>query len=180
MATDNRTTAEILLDALTNGRTDVIVSDINSDSAAAQNVIQRLKNHKATNEQWRYYQRTTPDRKTIVVVMSPRCKDPAPPTRQADKAATESKKSRKRSEAKNDGLAEWVLTYLTDPAKLHISVVPAEDIQRLHGVSYYETYMTKKVQEQLGREDVRVMVREVKKDPTSKRRAYNARVIFGI
>ena len=106
MATDNRTTAEILLDALTNGRTDVIVSDVNSDSTAAQNVIQRLKNHKATNEQWRYYQRTTPDRKTIVVVMSPRCKDPAPPTRQADKEAGKTKR-KGSAEAKNDGLAEW-------------------------------------------------------------------------
>jgi len=180
MATDNRTTAEILLDALTNGRTDVVVSDINSDSAAAQRMIQRLKNHKATDDQWRFYQRSTPDRETAVVVMSPRCKDPAPPTRQADKAAAQTKRKRGSTEAKKDGLAEWVLAYLIDPAKLHISVVPAEDIQRLHGASYYETYMTKKVQEQLGREDVRVMVREVKKDPTSKRRAYNARVIFGI
>lgn len=176
---DNRTTAEILLDALTNGRTDVIVSDVNSDSTAAQHMIQRLKNHKATDDQWRYYQRSTPDRETVVVVMSPRCTDPAPPTRQADKAAGKTKR-KGNAEAKNDGLAEWVLKHLTDPAKLHISVVPAEDIDRLHGISNYETYMTKKVQEQLGREDVRVMVREVKKDPTSKRKAYNARVIFGI
>ena len=180
MATDNRTTAEILLDALTNGRTDVIVSDVNSDSAAAQRMIQRLKNHKATDDLWRYYQRSTPDRETVVVVMSPACKDPAPPTRQADKAAGKTKRKRGSTEAKKDGLAEWVLKNLTDPAKRNISVVPAEDIQRLHGASYYETYMTKKVQEQLGREDVRVMVREVKKDPTSKRKAYNARVIFGV
>ena len=180
MGKDERTTAEILLDALTNGRTDVIVSDVNSDSTAAQHMIQRLKNHKATDDQWRYYQRSTPDRETVVVVMSPACKDPAPPTRQADKAAGKTKRKRGSTETKKDGLAEWVLAYLVDPAKLHISVVPAEDIQRLHGVSYYETYMTKKVQEQLGREDVRVLVREVKKDPTSKRKAYNARVIFGI
>lgn len=180
MGKDERTTAEILLDALTNGRTDVIVSDVNSDSTAAQHMIQRLKNHKATDDQWRFYQRSTPDRETVVVVMSPACKDPAPPTRQADKAAGKTKRKRGSAEAKKDGLAEWVLKNLTDPAKLHISVVPAEDIQRLHGPSYYETYMTKKVQEQLGREDVRVMVREVKKDPTSKRKAYNARVIFGI
>ena len=179
MGKDERTTAEILLDALTKGRTDVIVSDVNSDSTAAQHMIQRLKNHKATDDQWRYYQRSTPNRETVVVVMSPACKDPAPPTRQADKAAGKTKRKRGSTEAKK-GLAEWVLKNLTDPSKRNISVVPAEDIQRLHGVSYYETYMTKKVQEQLGRDDVRVMVREVKKDPTSKRRAYNARVIFGI
>lgn len=177
MGKDERTTAEILLDALTNGRTDVIVSDVNSDSTAAQHMIQRLKNHKATDDQWRYYQRSTPDRETVVVVMSPACKDPAPPMRQADAAARE---RRKQNETKpnQDGLAEWVLAYLIDPAKLHISVVPAEDIQRLHGVSYYETYMTDKVREAMGRDDVRVMVREVEKDPTMHARAYNARLIF--
>lgn len=180
MATDNRTTADILLDALTYGKTEVVVSDVNSDSNAAHNLIVRLKSHKITNGSWRYYQRSTPERKTVVIVMSPRCQDPAPPMRQADIAAGKTKRKRGSTETKKDGLAEWVLKNLTDPAKRNISVVPAEDIQRLHGACYYETYMTKKVQEQLGREDVRVMVREVKKDPTSKRRAYNARVIFGI
>lgn len=178
MGKDERTTAEILLDALTNGRTDVIVSDVNSDSTAAQHMIQRLKNHKATDDQWRFYQRSTPDRETVVVVMSPACKDPAPPTRQADKAAGKNKRKRGSTEAKKDGLAEWVLKNLTDPAKRNISVVPAEDIQRLKGISNYETYMTEKVREVMGRDDVRVMVREADKDPTMHARAYNARLIF--
>lgn len=64
------------------------------------------------------------------------------------------------------------LKNLTDPAKLHISVVPAEDIKRLNSVSKYEMYMTAKAREALGREDVRVMVREVAKG------AYNARLMF--
>lgn len=178
MGKDERTIAEILLDALTNGRTDVIVSDINSDSAAAQRMIQRLKNHKATDDQWRYYQRSTPDRETVVVVMSPACKDPAPPTRQADAAARERRKQNETKPEQN-GLAEWVLKNICNPAMLHISVVPAKDIKRLHGVSNYETYMTEKARQRMNRQDIRVMVREVTKDQTSKRKAYNARIIFG-
>ena len=75
-------------------------------------------------------------------------------------------------------LAEWVLTNLCSSRMLHISVVPAQDIDRLHGISNYETYMTDKVREQLGRDDVRVMVREADKDPTMHARAYNARLVF--
>ena len=176
---DERDVPDILLDALTYGRTDVVVSDMDSDVYMANKMLDRLRRHKATNDSWRFYTRSEGGQ-TRVIVMSPRCKDPAPPTRQADKEAGKAKRKRGSTETKKDGLAEWVLKNLTDPSKRNISVVPAEDIQRLHGASYYETYMTKKVQEQLGREDVRVMVREVKKDPTSKRRAYNARVIFGI
>lgn len=176
MGKDERTTAEILLDALTNGRTDVIVSDINSDSAAAQRMIQRLKNHKATDDRWRFYQRSTPDRETVVVVMSPACKDPAPPT--YANLRKQKKEQPKPEPQKKSLLAEWVLTNLCSSRMLHISVVPAQDIDRLHGISNYETYMTDKVREQLGRDDVRVMVREADKDQTSHSRAYNARVIF--
>ena len=164
------------LDALTNGRTDVIVSDINSDSAAAQRMIQRLKNHKATDDRWRYYQRSTPDRETVVVVMSPRCKDPAPPT--YANLRKKPKEQPKPEPQKKSLLAEWVLTNLCSSRMLHISVVPAQDIDRLHGISNYETYMTDKVREAMGRDDVRVMVREADKDPTMHARAYNARVIF--
>lgn len=178
MATDNRTTADILLDALTYGKTEVVVSDVNSDSNAAHNLIVRLKSHKITNGSWRYYQRSTPERKTVVIVMSPRCQDPAPPMRQATTAAKE-KKKQSEAEPEQNGLAEWVLKNICNPAMLHISVVPAEDIKRLHGVSNYETYMTEKARQRMNRQDIRVMVREVTKDQTSKRKAYNARIIFG-
>lgn len=177
---DPRETAEILLDALTDGRTDVIVSDINSDSQAAHNLITKLKANRAVNgdERWRFYQRSIPGKQTVVTIMSPRCKDPAPPTRQA-LAWEKKKKEQEAQQQKKDHLAEWVLKNLIDPAKLHISVVPAEDIKRLKSASNYETYMTKKVREAMGREDIRVMVREVTKDPGSRRKAYNARIIFG-
>ena len=178
MATDNRTTADILLDALTYGKTEVVVSDVNSDSNAAHNLIVRLKSHKVTTENWRYYQRSTPERKTVVIVMSPRCQDPAPPMRQATTAAKE-KKKQSEAEPEQNGLAEWVLKNICNPAMLHISVVPAEDIKRLHGVSNYETYMTEKARQRMNRQDIRVMVREVTKDQTSKQKAYNARIIFG-
>ena len=172
---DERDVPDILLDALTYGRTDVVVSDMDSDVYMANKMLDRLRRHKVTNDEWRFYTRSEGGQ-TKVIVMSPRCKDPAPPT--YANLRKKPKEQPKPEPQKKSLLAEWVLTNLCSSRMLHISVVPAQDIDRLHGISNYETYMTDKVREQLGRDDVRVMVREADKDQTSHSRAYNARVIF--
>lgn len=172
---DERDVPDILLDALTYGRTEVVVSEMNSDSYMASKMIDRLKRHKAVTAAWRFYARSM-NGQTKVIVMSPRCKDPEPPSHVNAKKKVQPKP--KQEPQKKSLLAEWVLTNLCSSRMLHISVVPAQDIDRLHGISNYETYMTDKVRETLGRDDVRVMVREVGKDQTSHSRAYNARVIF--
>ena len=176
MAIDNRTTADILLDALTYGKTEVVVSDVNSDSNAAHNMIVRLKSHKVTTAGWRYYQRSTPERKTVVIVMSPRCQDPAPPTHVNAKKKAQPKP--KPEPQKKSLLAEWVLTNLCSSRMLHISVVPYQDIKTLKGVSNYEAYMTDKVSKALKRADVRVMVREVHYPNLLVPKAYNATLVF--
>ena len=76
---DERDVPDILLDALTYGRTDVVVSDMDSDVYMANKMIDRLRRHKATNDSWRFYSRSEGGQ-TRVIVMSPRCQDPAPPT----------------------------------------------------------------------------------------------------
>jgi len=172
---DERDVPDILLDALTYGRTDVVVSDMDSDVYMANKMLDRLRRHKVTNDEWRFYTRSEGGQ-TKVIVMSPRCKDPAPPT--YANLRKQKKEQPKPEPQKKSLLAEWVLTNLCSSRMLHISVVPAEDIDRLHGISNYETYMTDKVRETLGRDDVRVMVREADKDQTSHSRAYNARVVF--
>ena len=172
---DKRGVPEILLDALTYGRTEVVVSEMNSDSYMASKMLDRLRRHKAVTDAWRFYVRSM-DGQTKVIVMSPRCTDPEPPSHVNAKKKAQLKP--KPEPQKKSLLAEWVLTNLCSSRMLHISVVPAQDIDRLHGISNYETYMTEKVRETLGRDDVRVMVREADKDQTSHSRAYNARVIF--
>ena len=157
---DKRGVPEILLDALTYGRTEVVVSEMNSDSYMANKMLDRLRRHKAVTDAWRFYTRSM-DGQTKVIVMSPRCTDPEPPTHVNAKKKAQPKP--KPEPQKKSLLAEWVLTNLCSSRMLHISVVPAEDIQRLHGVSNYETYMTDKAREFMGRDDVRVMVREVEK-----------------
>ena len=172
---DKRGVPEILLDALTYGRTEVVVSEMNSDSYMASKMLDRLRRHKAVTDAWRFYTRSEGGQ-TKVIVMSPRCKDPAPPT--YANLRKQKKEQPKPEPQKKSLLSEWVLTNLCSSRMLHISVVPAQDIDRLHGISNYETYMTDKVRETLGRDDVRVMVREADKDPTMHAKAYNARVIF--
>ena len=76
---DERDVPDILLDALTYGRTDVVVSDMDSDVYMANKMLDRLRRHKVTNDEWRFYTRSEGGQ-TRVIVMSPRCKDPAPPT----------------------------------------------------------------------------------------------------
>lgn len=174
---DERDVPDILLDALTYGRTDVVVSDMDSDVYMANKMLDRLRRHKVTNDEWRFYTRSEGGQ-TRVIVMSPRCKDPAPPTYANLRKQKKVQPKPKPEPQKKSLLSEWVLTNLCSSRMLHISVVPAQDIQRLKGISNYETYMTEKVREQLGRDDVRVMVREVEKDPTMHARAYNARLIF--
>ena len=107
--------------------------------------------------------------------MSPRCKDPAPPTYAN---LRKPKKEQPKPVEKQSLLAEWVLKNLLDPHMEHITVVPEEDIKRLKGISNYETYMTAKVRERLNRDDVRVMVREVELEYVSHCKGYNARLIF--
>ena len=172
---DSRGVPEILLDALTYGRTEVVVSEMNSDSYMASKMLDRLRRHKAVTDAWRFYVRSM-DGQTKVIVMSPRCTDPEPPSHV--NATKKAQLKPKPEPQKKSLLAEWVLTNLCSSRMLHISVVPAQDIDRLHGISNYETYMTDKVREQLGRDDVRVMVREADKDPTMHARAYNARLVF--
>ena len=161
---------EVLLDALTFGRTEVVVSDLDADNYMAAKLIDKLRRHRATNEEWRFYMRSDGGQ-TKVIVMSPRCKDPAPPThanaKRRQAARAEQNKPREKSL-----LAEWVLENLIDPGMLHISVVPAADIKRLQGAANYETYMTDKCRKILKRSDIRVMVRE----PNTNE--FNATLIF--
>lgn len=171
---DERDVPDILLDALTYGRTDVVVSDMDSDVYMANKMLDRLRRHKVTNDEWRFYTRSEGGQ-TRVIVMSPRCKDPAPPTYAN---LRKPKKEQPKPVEKQSLLAEWVLKNLLDPHMEHITVVPEEDIKRLHGVSNYETYMTAKVRERLRRDDVRVMVREVELEYVSHCKGYNARLIF--
>lgn len=171
---DERDVPDILLDALTYGRTDVVVSDMDSDVYMANKMLDRLRRHKATNDSWRFYTRSEGGQ-TRVIVMSPRCKDPAPPTYAN---LRKPKKEQPKPVEKQSLLAEWVLKNLLDPHMEHITVVPEEDIKRLKGVSNYETYMTAKVRERMHRDDVRVMVREVELEYVSHCKGYNARLIF--
>lgn len=171
---DERDVPDILLDALTYGRTDVVVSDMDSDVYMANKMLDRLRRHKVTNDEWRFYTRSEGGQ-TRVIVMSPRCKDPAPPTYAN---LRKPKKEQPKPVEKQSLLAEWVLKNLLDPHMEHITVVPEEDIKRLQGVSNYETYMTAKVRERLHRNDVRVMVREVELEYASHCKGYNARLIF--
>lgn len=171
---DDRDVPDILLDALTYGRTDVVVSDMDSDVYMANKMLDRLRRHKVTNDEWRFYTRSEGGQ-TRVIVMSPRCKDPAPPTYANIRKPKEQPKP---APEKKSLLAEWVLKNLCDPYMDHITVVPEEDIKRLKGVSNYETYMTTKVRERMHRDDVRVMVQEVELDYVSHCKGYNARLIF--
>lgn len=171
---DERDVPDILLDALTYGRTDVVVSDMDSDVYMANKMLDRLRRHKVTNDEWRFYTRSEGGQ-TRVIVMSPRCKDPAPPTYAN---LRKPKKEQPKPAEQKAPLAEWVLKNLLDPHMEHITVVPEEDIKRLKGVSNYETYMTAKVRERMRRDDVRVMVREVKLEYVSHCKGYNARLIF--
>ena len=171
---DERDVPDILLDALTYGRTEVVVSDMDADVYMANKMIDRLRRHKATNDSWRFYSRSEGG-STRVIVMSPRCHDPAPPTHAN---AKKPKVQQKPAPEKKPLLAEWVLKNLCDPYMNHITAVPEEDIQRLKGISNYETYMTAKVRERLHRDDVRVMVREVELEYVSHCKGYNARLIF--
>lgn len=171
---DDRDVPDILLDALTYGRTDVVVSDMDSDVYMANKMLDRLRRHKVTNDEWRFYTRSEGGQ-TRVIVMSPRCKDPAPPTYAN---LRKPKKEQPKPVEKQSLLAEWVLKNLLDPHMEHITVVPEEDIKRLQGVSNYETYMTAKVRERMHRNDVRVMVREVELEYASHCKGYNARLIF--
>ena len=162
--------SEVLLDALTFGRTEVVVSDLDADNYMAAKLIDKLRRHRITNDEWRFYMRSDGGQ-TKVIVMSPRCKDPAPPThanaKRRQAARAEQNKPREKSL-----LAEWVLTNLCSSHMLHISVVPKQDIQRLKGVPNYETYMTQQVRQAMHRDDVRVMVRE----PNTNE--FNATLIF--
>ena len=171
---DERDVPDILLDALTYGRTDVVVSDMDSDVYMANKMLDRLRRHKITNEEWRFYTRSEGGQ-TRVIVMSPRCKDPAPPTYAN---LRKPKKEQPKPAEQKSLLAEWALKNLLDPHMEHITVVPEEDIKRLQGVSNYETYMTAKVRERMHRNDVRVMVREVELEYASHCKGYNARLIF--
>lgn len=172
---DERDVPDILLDALTYGKTEVVVSDMDADVYMANKMIDRLRRHKATNDSWRFYSRSEGG-STRVIVMSPRCTDPAPPTHaNARKKPVQEKPKPVREETP---LAEWVLKNLCDPHMDHITVVPEADIKRLQGVSNYETYMTAKVREWMGRNDVRVMVRGVELEYVSECKGYNARLIF--
>ena len=171
---DERDVPDILLDALTYGRTEVVVSDMDADVYMANKMLDRLRRHKVTNDEWRFYTRSEGGQ-TRVIVMSPRCKDPAPPTY----ANLRKPKKEQPKPAKQKALlAEWVRKNLLDPHREHITVVPEEDIKRLQGVSNYETYMTAKVRERMHRNDVRVMVREVELEYVSHCKGYNARLIF--
>lgn len=173
---DERDVPDILLDALTYGRTDVVVSDMDSDVYMANKMLDRLRRHKVTNDEWRFYTRSEGGQ-TRVIVMSPRCKDPAPPTyanaKRRQAARAEQNKPREKSL-----LAEWVLDNLISDAMKNISVVPYQDIKTLKGVSNYEAYMTDKVSKALHRNDVRVMVREVHYHGCLVPKAYNATLIF--
>ena len=171
---DERDVPDILLDALTYGRTDVVVSDMDSDVYMANKMLDRLRWLKLSNDEWRFYTRSEGGQ-TRVIVMSPRCKDPAPPTYAN---LRKPKKEQPKPAEQKALLAEWVLKNLLDPHMEHITVVPEEDIKRLQGVSNYETYMTAKVRERLHRDDVRVMVREVELEYVSHCKGYNARLIF--
>ena len=68
---------------------------------------------------------------------------------------------------------EWVLDNLLLGG--HISVVPVKDIKKLHGMANYETYMTARVQREMNRTDVRVLVKQIE---FNGKVAYNARVLF--
>ena len=101
---DERDVPDILLDALTYGRTDVVVSDMDSDVYMANKMIDRLRRHKVTNDEWRFYSRSEGGQ-TRVIVMSPRCKDPAPPTYAN---LRKPKKEQPKPVEQQSLLAEWV------------------------------------------------------------------------
>lgn len=167
---------EVLLDALTFGRTEVVVSDLDADNYMAAKLIDKLRRHRATNDEWRFYMRSDGGQ-TKVIVMSPRCKDPAPPTH-ANAKRRQAARAEQKKPAEKSLLAEWVLDNLISDAMKNISVVPYQDIKTLKGVSNYEAYMTDKVSKALHRNDVRVMVREVHYHGCLVPKAYNATLIF--
>ena len=167
--------SEILLDALTYSRTEVVVSDLDADNYMVAKLIDRLRRHRATNDEWRFYMRSDGGQ-TKAIVMSPRCTDPEPPTHVNAKKKAQPKP--KPEPQKKSLLAEWVLTNLCSSRMLHISVVPYQDIKTLKGVSNYEAYMTDKVSKALKRADVRVMVREVHYPNLLVPKAYNATLVF--
>ena len=103
---DDRDVPDILLDALTYGRTEVVVSEMDSDSYMANKMLDSLKKHKAVTDAWRFYT-ISMDGQTKVIVMSPRCTDPEPPSHVNSKKKAQPKP--KPEPQKKSLLAEWVL-----------------------------------------------------------------------
>lgn len=61
---------EVLLDALTFGRTEVVVSDLDADNYMAAKLIDKLRRHRATNDEWRFYMRSDGGQTKVIVLSS--------------------------------------------------------------------------------------------------------------
>ena len=172
---------EALLQAYEKGKSVYICRGVDN----ATNIRRRLEMRVGTDNGWRLYARKTEkEDETWIYIFSPKCDDPEPPRtwngphKASYKQSQREKEKKQKKKTANDYVSPWVLKNLIDPGKLHITVVPWNDIQKLGSVGKFETYMTNEVQKAMGRNDVRVMVREEQKDQTAKDPAYNARVIF--
>ena len=169
--------ASFLLKVSREGRAEIIV---NADTYQTQGLIERMRTFKVgggkyvVTPKWRFYKRKITDSKYRIIAMSPECNDPAPegtPTRPPKKPVAVDKTPYQKYRAK---ISKQVDT-LCDPHMLYITVVPASEVRRM-GKAKYESLLTYLVQEKLGTDRVRVMIREVKypRYPTY----YNARLIW--
>lgn len=170
---------EALLEASLHGRSIYTVQGLNS----AENVRRRLAARVGTEEEtgWRLYvRRTEKEDESLIYIFSPACDDPEPARNWNGPHKHSSKESRKIKEAeqirqarrnKNE-VSRWILRNLVDPAMLHITVVPYDDIRKLGSVGKFETYMTALVRQAMDRDDVRVMVLQPSQGE------YNARLVF--
>ena len=172
-----------LMKALKDGKSVLTVKGVDN----IENVRRRMIDRVGKDGGWRFYARKTEKMdESRIYIFSPACDDPEPARNWNGPHKLSSKESRKIQEAeqirqasrnKNE-VSRWILRNLVDPAMLHITVVPYDDIRKLGSVGKFETYMTAEVRRIMGRDDVRVMVLEAEKDHCSKIPAYNARLVF--
>lgn len=152
-----------ILDALEFGRSELLVQA--EDGPA---IIRRLK--RRCQEGWRFFLRGhDSDEQTRIIIMSPACQDPPPPVTHRNHY---SKPAEPEKPKKKGPFDSWIIANLTTSSRLFITVLPESAIKKAGSVGKCEQLLTAICQQEMEREDIRVMIQ------CSGKHEYNARLIF--
>lgn len=153
---------------------------VEGDSADAQSLIERLRKYrsyvgtsrikrKVIGPGWRTNKRKIGWQKYRVYLFSPDSTD-MPPELYPPKP-----KPKEQRQKRVKYFPDWVIDNLASQSMNHITVIPYEDFKRLGSKSVCERVLIHLVQKRMKREDVRVIVTQVK---GGRKPWYNARLIF--